>query len=297
MKKILISGSNGFVGQNLCKKLHEFEDFEIYETGDSKSSNLCDASVVNNLPSCDVVVHLAAKSFVPDSFINPSLFYKNNIDTTINLLEKARMDGSKFIFLSTYVYGTPKYQPIDEEHPINALNPYTQSKLVCEDICKAYSRDFGVPVIIFRPFNVYGKNQNSNFFIPTIISQLNKEFITLKDPRPKRDFIYVDDLVSAIFSGIVMDFFGVEIYNIGSGVSVSVKETVEMIVQASNSKAKIEFTNEIRKGEVLDTIADISKARRILGWSPKINMMDGLKKLILKGNFNRCLKFGHTNGE
>lgn len=280
MKRVLISGSSGFVGQHLCNKLKEIGIYEFFETGNSQTTNLCNIEEVENLPVCDLIVHLAAKSFVPDSFLNPSKFYRNNIDNTINLLEKARKDNAKFIFLSTYVYGNPEYQPIDESHIVNALNPYTQSKLVCEDICKGYSRDFGVPVIIFRPFNVYGKNQNKNFFIPTIISQLGNDSIILKDPRPKRDFIYVDDLVDAIVAGIDIDFMGIEIYNIGSGVSVSVKETVEIIARVSQSNAKVVFTNEIRQGEILDTVANISKAKRILGWAPKISLEEGLKRLI-----------------
>lgn len=280
MKRILITGTNGFVGQNLCTKLQEIGGYDIIKTGGSATINLCDKVTVEKLPFCDLIVHLAAISYAPDSFLKPDLFYRNNIESTINMLEKARKDRASFIFLSTYVYGNPEYIPIDENHPVNPLNPYTQSKLICEDLCKAYNRDFSIPIIIFRPFNVYGKNQKANFFIPTILSQIQSETIFLKDPIPKRDFVHIDDLVSAIVLGIKNEFKGVEIYNIGFGQSFSVKEIVEMIVNVTSTKAKVVFTNEVRKGEVLDSVANISKAERKLGWTPKINIQVGLEKLL-----------------
>ena len=170
-KKILITGSNGFVGKIVTDKLKSDENFEVFETGSSIITNLCNSESVELLPKVDLIVHLAAKSYVPKSFTEPGEFYKNNILSTINILEKARKDSAKVIFISTYVYGRPLYLPIDELHAISPLNPYTQTKVSCEELCKAYQRDFDVPVVVLRPFNIYGPKQTSNFFIPTIFSQ------------------------------------------------------------------------------------------------------------------------------
>lgn len=279
MKKILITGSRGFVGRSLISLL-KTKSFEILQAEGSSSLNLCEWEAVKNIPKSEIIVHLASKSFIPDSFKKPLSFYNNNILSTLNILEKAKVDGSKVIFFSTYIYGTPMYLPIDENHKKSAQNPYTQSKLVCEDLCEAYYRDFGVPIIIFRPFNIYGPGQKLPFFIPAIISQINNKVIQLNDSRPKRDFIYIDDVVDAVLLSIANNENLFRIYNIGSGVSTSVKDIVYSIINLSKSKAQVLFTNEMRQGEILDTVANISKIQNELHWKPKIAINRGLKLSI-----------------
>ncbi len=279
MKSILITGSSGFVGTALKKKIFDTR-FNIIETGNSAVVNFCIKDQVDQLSKADIIVHLAAKSYVPDSFLNPAAFYENNIISTLNILEKARRDRAKVIFLSTYVYGRPQYLPVDEKHPKQPLNPYTQSKILCEELCASYNRDFGVSITILRPFNVYGPGQNSDFFIPTIINQINNESIQLNDSRPKRDFIYIDDVIEAIIKSIANPKSGFYTFNVGSGISTSVKDVVSTIKNLSNSKAFINFSGQRRKGEILDTVADISKIKSVLGWEPKITLLDGLKRMI-----------------
>lgn len=278
---ILITGAKGFVGNSLTKLLKS-ESFIVNEISDSKTHNLCDWEVVANIPKSDVIIHLAGKSFVPNSFKEPLSFYNNNISSTLNILEKARIDDSRVIFFSTYVYGRPEYLPIDEKHKSSPLNPYTQSKLVCEQLCEAYNRDFGVPITIFRPFNIYGPGQNLSFFIPTIIKQLSNEFIYLNDSRPKRDFIYIDDVISAIHQCIIHENLNdsFQVYNLGTGISTSIKEVVELIVEISKSKSKVIFSNKVRKGEILETTADINKIKRELNWNSKTSIKEGMKKTI-----------------
>jgi UDP-glucose 4-epimerase len=239
------------------------------------------------VPEQEIIIHLASKSFVPASFLDPLSFYNNNISSTLNILEKAKLDGSRIIFFSTYVYGKPSYLPIDENHVKSPLNPYTQSKVICEELCEAYHRDFGVPVTIFRPFNIYGPGQDSSFFIPTIINQLNGDKIELNDSRPKRDFIYIDDVIEAVLKSIISDSNGLSIYNLGTGVSTSVADIVNMIVSLSHSKASVVFSNTIRQGEILDTVADISKTETELKWSPQIPLDKGLKATIDYFNPNK----------
>lgn len=279
MKRILVSGSSGFIGNNLCQALTK-ENYQVIEIPSSKEFDLCASEKVENLPEADVIIHLAAKSYIPDSFNNPGFFYQNNVLSTLNLLEKSRRDKAKFILLSTYVYGNPQYLPIDENHQKNPLNPYTQSKVICEDLCQAYARDFGLHSIILRPFNVYGPGQLSSFLIPSIISQLQNEEIFLQDSRPKRDYVFIDDLVEAILLSIDVEKEGCNIYNVGTGLSYSVEELVEMLANISKSTSKIRYANVERKGEVLNTVADITKINSELGWKPKVDLYGGLISTI-----------------
>lgn len=281
MKKILVTGSQGFVGKNLTPVLESL-GYDLIKVGNSKLTNLTDWKSVEQLPKSDTIVHLAAKSFIPDSFNNPLNFYQNNINSTLNILEKARIDSSNIIFLSTYVYGIPQYLPIDENHQRQPLNPYTQSKIICEDLCEAYNRDFGVPVTIFRPFNIYGIGQSNNFFIPTILNQLKQNKIQLQDPRPKRDFIYIGDVIEALVMAISNIKSQFVIYNLGTSVSTSISEVVELIQQILNKNIKIHYSNQMRQGEVLETISNIDKIKADLGWKPKFSLKDGLIKTVLK---------------
>ncbi|CAM3853553.1 NAD-dependent epimerase/dehydratase family protein [Aquirufa aurantiipilula] len=275
MKRILVSGSNGFIGKNLCQALSR-RNYQVIQIPSSSEFDLCDITNVENLPDVDIIIHLAAKSYIPESFKKPSIFYQNNVLSTLNLLEKSRKNQSKFIFISSYVYGIPQYLPIDEKHQRSALNPYTQSKVICEDLCHAYSRDFGLNSVILRPFNVYGPNQLSSFLLPSIISQLNNEEIFLQDSRPKRDYIFIDDLVEAILLSVDLEKEGCNSYNVGSGSSYSVSELVDMLIHISKSTAKIRYANIERKGEVLNTIADIKKINSDLGWFPLVDLHEGL---------------------
>lgn len=277
--KILLTGSNGFVGRALSSLLKS-KSYEILDSGGSNTLDLCNWQMVKDIPPSQIIIHLASRSFVPDSFKDPLLFYNNNILSTLNILEKAKLDGSKVIFFSTYIYGTPRYLPIDENHSKDPKNPYTESKVVCEQLCEAYFRDFGVPVTIFRPFNIYGPGQKLSFFIPTIINQINNDIIQLNDSRPKRDFVYVDDVIEAVRLSVMNNENLFNIYNLGTGISTSVKDVVDLIINISKSKAHALFSNEIRPGEILDTIADISKIRNELNWNPKISIGEGLQLCI-----------------
>jgi nucleoside-diphosphate-sugar epimerase len=279
MKKILITGLHGFVGKHLCKSISKF-DFEIVNY--AKDVDLSSAVSFLKFPKVDFIVHLAAKSFVPEAFDNPQNIYSNNINITLNVLEKARNDGSQVIFLSTYVYGEPKYLPIDENHLTAPKNPYTQSKLICESLFEAYHRDFSVSSTIFRPFNIYGPGQNLSFLIPTLFSQSGTSSIKLKDPRPKRDFIHVQDVVDAIILSVTNFSAGINIFNLGSGSSVSIGELSFIIKDLTQSNAIVEFSNEFRKGEVLETVANWSKFNKHSGWKPKIALIDGLKLYFSK---------------
>jgi len=191
------------------------------------------------------------------------------------------MNNAKFIYLSSYVYGRPEYLPIDEKHPLNAFNPYAQTKVICEEMCRGYNRDFNVPVTIFRPFNIYGFGQNNKFLIPEMIQQALSGKIIIKDERPKRDYIHVKDVVNAIMASLRMeqkkDF---SLYNLGSGISHSVRDLGSMIINAMDRETVFSSSGEERPNEVMDTIADIRKAKKYLKWEPEIRLAEGIKEMI-----------------
>lgn len=198
------------------------------------------------------------------------------------MLELCRLNNARLIYFSSYMYGSPEYQPIDENHPIKAFNPYSQTKLICESLCEGYHRDFKIPITIFRPFNIYGTGQNPDFLIPTIISQAKTGKITIKDDRPKRDYIHVLDIIKAVLMAINRETSKSElkIYNLGSGKSHSVKEVIDIIREIFDEPIEYRCTGEIRPNEVMDTIADISKIKKELGWEPEISLKEGLKMMI-----------------
>jgi UDP-glucose 4-epimerase len=279
--KILITGYSGFIGSYLLKGLNKNEH-ELVLVDIANNTDICDWQQVKHFTGIDIIIHLANLSFVPASYEEPKRFYETNYLSTLNMLELCRLNNAKMIYLSSYMYGQPLYQPINENHPIQAYNPYSQTKVICESLCEGYNRDFNVPITIFRPFNIYGKGQNPDFLIPSIIQQAQNGKIIIRDDRPKRDYIHVEDIISAIITAINIkdENKSIKKYNLGSGISYSVKEIIDMVRGFYDSKIEYICTHEIRANEVLDTIADISKIKKEMDWEPKISIEEGLRKML-----------------
>ena len=277
--KIALTGSSGFIGSYLLKKLNEL-NHSVLTLDRTNGFDVSDWNIVKDLPQFDVCIHLAAKSFVPDSYKKARLFYDLNITSTLNMLEISKKYNAKMIFISSYVYGKPQYLPIDENHKLNGFNPYAHSKIIGEQLCEKYSIFFGLPIIIFRPFNIYGYGQAKNFLIPEAIEKsLKGKPFELLDSSPKRDMIYIDDLVDAFILAVESNIKN-EIFNIGSGVSYSVDQMVKMIFNCILNKVKVTYKNEARPNEVDNVIADISKAKNLLGWEPQTHLEEGIKKTV-----------------
>ena len=278
--KILITGYTGFIGKYLTNRLKVLNyDLELFDL--SNGINICNWNEVKDYKGIDIIIHLANLSFIPASYENPKMFYEVNYLGTLNMLELCRLNNARMIYFSSYMYGHPLYQPIDEKHPIEAYNPYSQTKVICESLCEGYSRDFKVPVTIFRPFNIYGKGQNPNFLIPTIINQAKQGKIVIKDERPKRDYIHVTDIVEAVVLSIqTSNKTELQIFNLGSGKSHSVKELIDTV--RNFTKIEIEYlcTNEQRHNAVLDTVADVSKIKSVLNWTPIVSLKEGLIEMF-----------------
>lgn len=277
--RIVVTGGAGFVGSHLIKRLNGFAG-DVINLDIKDGIDITDWRQLEKIKDVDVVIHLAAKLFVPDSFKDPQSFYYTNIIGTLNALELCRKNKAKLVFTSSYVYGNPQYLPIDEKHPTDPANPYAQTKLIGEQLCRSYNKDFGVSVIILRPFNIFGRGQNENFLIPTIMKQAKTGFVRLKDPFPKRDFVYIDDVIEAYIKAVELSDSQLDVFNIGSGKSYSVREIVNMIKELYQHKLQIVFNVKTRMNEISDSVADISKAKNILQWRPETNIQDGLKSII-----------------
>lgn len=278
-KNILVTGANGFIGKELINKLI-INGYKVTAhtnaDGDISSCNL-------DYPNIEHVVHLAAMTYVPDSWVNTPEFYKVNFLGTENVLEFCRKNKCSLTFLSTYVYGTPMYNPIDENHRTVPNTPYNHSKLLAEELCKFYSDKFDVPITILRPFNIYGEGQKDCFLIPTIIRQIidpKIKIIEVMDLRPKRDYLYIDDLISAIILTIAGDRFSV--YNVGSGKSVSVEEVIKAVLAVTGIKKQYKSKNIERKHEIMDACANINKIKSELGWMPAFSLEQGIGYIISK---------------
>ena len=276
-KKVLVTGADGFIGSLLVKKLKSLS----YSVLEFNRKNGDIATTKLNFQNIDQLFHLAAETFVPKSWEEPFPFYETNILGTVNVLEACRKYGIKLTYISAYVYGIPDTLPIKETHELKAVNPYMHSKILAESLCKFYSDNYDVKVNIIRPFNIYGPGQSDHFLLPKIITQVlsdNKK-IEVFDLSPKRDFLYIDDLIDAmILSMNAPNKFNV--FNIGSGESYSVKEIIDYIQNLAKTNKPILSKDDSRKNEIPEVIADISYAKEKLNWSPKFSFEKGLTKLI-----------------
>jgi len=278
MTKVLVTGSTGFIGQQLLLKLRSCQ-YDIIEVS-SLNGDIADKVTWSHFDHADVLVHLAGSTFVPDSWKDPYSFLKTNFIGTVCALDYCRQHDVKLIYLSSYLYGNPSLLPILETAPLVANNPYALSKKMAEDVCRFYAEFYRLKITIFRPFNVYGPGQSEHFLIPSLINQvLAGNTICVKDLEPRRDYVYIDDLVDAIMKAVDSDI-NFEIFNIGVGISYSVAELINIIQNIKGTNLMVESAGERRPEEVMDTQADILKAREILKWFPKYSLRAGLEKIF-----------------
>ena len=274
---ILVTGATGFIGRDLVAALkrrgHRVEEH---------SSVVSD--IAQSLPAFDGVrhvFHLAALTFVPKSWSASASFYAVNVQGTVNVMEFCRRQSASVTFLSSYVYGRPDALPISEDHPVRAVNPYGHTKILAEDVTRFYGQQFRIPVTIIRPFNVYGPDQDSRFLIPLLIDQAidpASDVIKVADPRPKRDYLYIDDLVELLLLTFSRKAEGT--FNAGSGRSISVEQLSTLIAQQAGCHKPIISQATERDNEILDVVADTSRAQREFGWCPNVSLQTGLRKVM-----------------
>lgn len=285
-KRALVTGASGFVGKHLAGELRK-QGAEVFAL-DARAENPIDIrdwqavkDFGGKLGRLDLVYHLAALMFVPCSFENPREVYEVNVLGTLNILELCRLQGvAKLVLASSYVYGEPRYLPVDEEHPLNPGSPYARSKVLGEALCKAYHEDYGLRCTMLRVFNIYGEGQSGDSLMPSILRQLPSGKVELMDPEPKRDFVHVSDAVQAYLRAGEYDQAGFNVFNIGSGASYSVDDIVKLALQAWGREAEIRYRHQRRKSEIMDVVADFRKARTELGWEPKVTLEQGIRHYV-----------------
>lgn len=307
MKKILITGADGFIGSHLTEALvrtgYEVRAFVLYNSFNSwgwldhspqeikKSIDIFAGDIRDPhgvgtaMKGCDIVLHLAALIAIPYSYHSPDTYVDTNIKGTLNIVQAARNLGvEKVVHTSTSeVYGSARFVPITEEHPLQGQSPYSASKIGADQIAMSFYNSFDTPVSIIRPFNTYGPRQSARAVIPTIITQISSgaRKIRLGSLHPTRDFNFVKDTVRGFLHGIESDNSIGEVINIGSNFEISIGETVREIASIMGAEIEIE-TDDIRlrpdKSEVDRLWADNSKAAKLIGWRPEYGGMDGLRR-------------------
>ncbi len=306
-KKLLVTGADGFIGSHLTEELarrgfkvrafvlyNSFNSWgwldrtepEILKSIEVFSGDIRDPHGVKTaMKGCDVVMHLAALVAIPYSYHSPDTYVDTNVKGTLNIVQAARELGvEKVVHTSTSeVYGTARFVPITEEHPLQGQSPYSASKIGADQIAMSFYNSFDTPVAILRPFNTYGPRQSARAVIPTIITQIasGQRVIRLGSLHPTRDFNYVSDTVRGLVAAAESESSIGEVINCGSNFEVSMGETAGIIAEIMGADIEIK-TDEARirpeKSEVERLWADNSKARRLLDWEPLYGGKEGLRR-------------------
>lgn len=306
-KKILVTGSEGFIGSHLVEKLlkqknkvtalilyNSFSHKGWLENIGSKNKNLDlvfgDLNsfdfVKNITKNCNKIFHLGAQISIPYSYKTPETFLNNNVRGTLNVLEAAKENKIKKVIVTSTseVYGSARYTPIDENHPLNAQSPYSASKIAADKFAESYALSFNLPVIIARPFNNYGPRQSTRAIIPTIIRQLiEKNEIRLGNINTSRDFIYVEDTVDAMIKLSNSKFKQAEVFNICTGKTIKILDLVKMISKILKIKPKIIIESKRKRpksSEVNLLLGSNKKIKKIISWKNKISLNEGLIKTV-----------------
>jgi dTDP-glucose 4,6-dehydratase len=306
-RRVLVTGADGFIGSHLVEELlaHgcEVRAFVLYNSfgswgwldtlspavrsridvfaGDVRDPN----GVREALKHCDVVMHLAALIAIPYSYHSPSTYIDTNVTGTLNVVQAARDLGtSRVVVTSTSeVYGTARYVPIDEAHPLQPQSPYSASKIGADAIALSYHASFGTPVTVLRPFNTYGPRQSARAVIPTIIGQIasGNSRIRLGALHPTRDFTFVRDTARGFIQAAECDGIVGQATNIGSGFEISIGEMAKMIAEVMGAEITFETDPDRLRpaaSEVERLFAGVDKAGEQFGWSPEFGGREGFRR-------------------
>jgi NAD dependent epimerase/dehydratase len=309
-KRVVVTGADGFIGSHLTEALAKagaqvralslYNSFGTNGWLDELTSELAasvtivrgdvrDPDLMRRLcRDADIVFHLAALIAIPYSYEAVQSYVDVNVKGTVNLFEAARAGGcARIVTTSTSeVYGTARFTPIAESHPLQGQSPYSASKIGADMMAEAYARSFDLPVVILRPFNTYGPRQSERAVIPTVIRQALDpacEAIFLGDLTPRRDFTFVADTVRGfLFAGLADLDYGVP-YNCGTGRTVSIGETADAIIRITGCNKPIEMDparKRPKNSEVMELVADASRLAEKTGWSAGTTLEEGLSVTI-----------------
>ena len=306
-KKVLVTGASGFIGSHLVEELVKsgaevrafihynsrsdygnlkFIDEEIRKEITILFGDIRDSfAIKTSVKSMDVIFHLAALIGIPYSYFAPQSYVDTNIQGTLNILQASlEEEVEKVIHTSTSeVYGTARYVPIDENHPLNAQSPYAATKIAADKLAESYYLSFGLPVATIRPFNTFGPRQSARAVIPTILTQLiaGGESIRIGSLSPVRDFNYVKDITRGFIAIAESDGTVGKVTNVGSGSGITVGEILERCFDLTGRRPEVTCDDDrVRpaNSEVMELVCDNTKARKVTGWTPKYSLRDGLKE-------------------
>lgn len=305
--KVLVTGADGFIGSHLVENLVSrgvntkafvlYNSFNSWGWLDHSSKDIKNNievfsgdirdpyGVKEAMKGCDVVLHLAALIAIPYSYHSPATYIDTNIKGTLNIVQAAReLEVQKVVHTSTSeVYGTARFVPITELHPLHGQSPYSASKIGADQLALSFYSSFDIPVSVIRPFNTYGPRQSARAVIPTIITQIanGKRVIKLGSLSPTRDFSFVQDTVRGFVAVAEADQAVGEVINIGSGFEISIGDTVKLIAEVMGTDVEIE-TDEQRlrpaNSEVERLFASNKKAQELLNWEPNYAGISGFRR-------------------
>jgi dTDP-glucose 4,6-dehydratase len=303
-----VTGAGGFIGSHLAEALviagATVRAFVRYNSrNDHGCLEFCDPTIVDELEvfsgdlanpeavagaiaGCDAVLHLGALVPIPYSYRHPREFVTANVIGTLNVLEAARrLDVARVVHTSTSeVYGTANTVPIPEHDPLHPQSPYAATKVGADQLALSYTRSFGLPVVVARPFNTFGPRQSARAVIPTIIMQaLSRDVIELGAIIPTRDFLYVEDTVRGIMRCAEVDVAIGEVINLGTGIEISVGDVVDRVLGLVDRELPVLVRDDRLRpaaSEVARLIADRRKAGALLDWEPEVDFDEGLRRTI-----------------
>ncbi len=274
----LVTGGKGFLGRALCARLEA--EGQSVKALDRSDGDIADSASWNAFPKAKVLYHLAGRSYVPDSWEQGGDFVATNVLGTELALGYCRRHAAKMVYASAYVYGIPARLPINEQDPVSPNNPYALTKRLGEQLIEFAATYQGITATALRVFNVFGPGQRPEFLLPLIVKQIKEgKEIRLFDLSPKRDYIYLDDVIEAFYRAGRLES-GFHLLNLGSGQSYSVGEIVALIQKVAGTSLPVFSTDSPRPQEIPDVVADISQALEVLNWRPQTSFTQGIQSML-----------------
>lgn len=285
--RVMITGAAGFIGQHVVKALldagHEPIGLDVRPCSDQYVTNHRVAWITVNIgaslepiPNLDAVIHLAGIAAPNECDKDPTRAFDINVNGTNQVLKMALASGArKVVFASTgHVYGiSPKYMPTDESHPLWLQNTYTLTKILGEQLCQLYYQNHGLSYIALRLYNAYGPGQRTGYFIPDMIAKAKAGQIDLQGANTTKDWVYIEDVARAFVAALDSPFVGA--INIGTGVEAELRR-IGFVISAA-FRSEFSWRNSEKPTRMQ---ADWNRARKVLGWSPKVDLMEGLRVIL-----------------
>lgn len=273
-----ITGYNGFIGNAVAHYMAQQHCRVLSLDHLTRSDNIEMQTLPDDL---DWVLHFGASTSISRSFDQPFATYHNNLNATLSALQIAHNSHASFLYMSSYVYGTPQYLPIDEKHPLGCSNPYMGSKILGEQLCRQFSILFNCPLIILRGFHIYGPALPPGRFISDLLDCVRRGApITINDPIPKRDYLYIQDFCVLMWQILSQTPIKTGTYNVGYGQSYSNLEVAELLRNLLHDMRPI-FVNSVRRqNDIVDCIPDVSMIKQTFSWEPCYSLEMGLRELL-----------------